>query len=356
MKKKELLIYTVILMLVISACSRQMHTDKDRQEEKTAGQTLTPLRVAVQPYYISSAVGYMMEMGLDKEFGLELIPVEYPSGAEQIVDIEKDQYDVATVGAAFLYPLVENKGVVIGEHICSTGGDAIYVRNGSSILDVKGFNPTYPEVCGDLETVRGSKILMNVNTTQQYLGMKWLESIGVKKSSVKLAYGTFEDNYDRFLKGEGDIAVLSAPYSYRAEKEGFQKAAGTRSLHTEIYEVILATKEAHKEKRDELVRFMECLLYANEMLEADQEKKIEACGNWYKSQGQKVSRENLEAECKDKLLVTRENYEVGQFGDFEMKYAEYMAAIGNIPPIGLPNVEANVDRELFQEAFAGGEN
>ena len=33
-----------------------------------------------------------------------------------------------------------------------------------------------------------------------------------------------------------------------------------------------------------------------------------------------------------------------------------MAAIGNIPPIGLSNVEDNVDRELFQEAFEGRKN
>lgn len=356
MKKKVLLIGIVILMIGVSACSSATHTDKGRQKGGRSKQTLTPLRVAVQPYYISSPIGYIMEQGLDEEFGLKLIPVKYPSGAEQIMDIEKDQYDVATSGAAFLYSLVENKGVVIGEHICSTGGDAVYVRNDSSILDIKGFNPTYPEVYGDLETVRGRRILMKVNTTQQYLGMKWLESVGVKKSLVKLSYGTFEGNYESFLEGEGDAIVLSAPYSYRAEREGLKKTADAESLHTEIYEVILATKEAHKEKREILVRFMECLLYANEILESDQDKKLKAAGDWYKGQGQEVSGADLKAECADKLLVTRQNYDIDKFGDFELKYAEYMAAIGNIPPIGLSNVEDNVDRELFQEAFEGRKN
>lgn len=356
MKKKVLLIGIVILMIGVSACSSVTNTDQGRQKSGRSKQTLTPLRVAVQPYYISSPVGYIMEQGLDEEFGLKLIPVKYPSGAEQIMDIEKDQYDVATSGAAFLYSLVENKGVVIGEHICSTGGDAVYVRDDSSILDIKGFNPTYPEVYGDLETVRGRRILMKVNTTQQYLGMKWLESVGVKKSLVKLSYGTFEGNYESFMGGEGDAIVLSAPYSYRAEREGLKKTADAESLHTEIYEVILATKEAHKEKRETLVRFMECLLYANEILESDQDEKLKAAGDWYKGQGQEVSGADLKAECTDKLLVTRQNYDIEKFGEFELKYAEYMAAIGNIPPIGLSNVEANVDKELFQEAFEGRQN
>ena len=73
-------------------------------------------------------------------------------------------------------------------------------------------------------------------------------------------------------------------------------------------------------------------------------------------QGQEVSGADLKAECADKLLVTRQNYDIDKFGDFELKYAEYMAAIGNIPPIGLSNVEDNVDRELFQEAFEGRKN
>lgn len=353
MKRKVLLIASVMLAMGIFACGRSVPGDADNPKHAADQSDLAELRVAVQQYYISSPVGYIIEHGLDEEFGLKLIPVEYPSGAEQIVDIEKDKYDVATTGAAFLYPLVENKGVVIGEHIRSTGGDGVYARSGSRMLDVKGFNPTYPEVYGDLDTVKGGRILMKSNTTQQYLGMKWLESIGVKKGAVKLTYGDFQDIYSKFLNGEGDAAVLSAPYSYMALKEGFQKVADTESLHTEIYEVILATKKAHEEKRDTLVRFLECLLYANEILESDTREKISSGESWYLSQGQSVSKDILKAECKDKILVTRKNYDIEKFGDFEVKYAEYMAAIGNIPPLGLPNVEKNVDRELFREAFEG---
>lgn len=354
MKKKALLIGTVIVALGMIVCGRMISMEKHKHELTKNNKTILPLRVAVQQYYISFPIGYIMENGIDEKFGLKLIPVGYPSGAEQIVDIEKDKFDVATIGAAFLYPLVENKGVVIGEHIRSTGGDAVYVRSDSPILNVKGFNPTYPDVCGDLETVRRCEILMKENTTQQYLGMKWLESIGVKKSSVRLTYGDFGDIYRRFLGGEGDAAVLSAPYSYRARRQGFREVADAESLHTKIYEVILATQKAHQEKRAELLRFMECLLYTDEILESNRQDKIKASESWYLSQGQAVSREDLEEECRDKILVTKQNYDINKFGDFEKKYAEYMAAIGNIPPLSLPNVDSNIDLNLFQEAFVGG--
>lgn len=350
MKKKILLAVTIILAIVIFSCGRNMPDQKVEQEVQ-GNKKLISLRVAVQQYYISFPINYIIEQGLDEKFGLKLIPVEYSSGAEQIVDIENDKYDVATTGAAFLYPLVENKAVVIGEHIRSSGGDSIYVREGSDILDVKGFNPTYPGVYGDLETVKGSRILMKGNTTPQYLGMKWLESIGVKRGSVKLSYGDFQEIYDRFVDGEGDAVVLSAPYSYQAQKEGYKKVADTKSLHTDIYEVILATSNAHEEKRQALVQFMKCILSANEMLESDFQMKLDSSEKWYEKQGESVSRDILEIECEDKILVTRKNYELKSFGSYEMKYAEYMAAIGNIGPFGLPNVEANIDKELFKEAF-----
>ena len=351
MKKKVLVIGVIILGIGLLLYGRKASVRMKNQDLYGKEEALLPLRVAVQQYYISSPVGYIIDHEIDKKFGLNLIPVEYPSGAEQIVDIEKDKYDIATIGAAFLYPLVENKGVVIGEYIRSSGGDAIYTRKDHPILNVKGFNPTYPEVYGDLDTVRGCKILMKENTTLQYLGMKWLESIGTKKNSVKLAYGNFEETYERFLAGEGDIVVLSAPYSYLAKKEGFQKVADTKSLHMEIYEVILATKKAHQEEPETLVRFLECLLFTNDILESDMQKKIESSKNWYQSHEQSVPKDILQEECKDKIFVTRENYDIEKFGDFEMKYAEYMAAIGHITPLGLPNVESNVDKELFLKAF-----
>lgn len=354
MKKKTLLVCLILLAMGCLACSRNTVPNKKEQAD-IKEDNLIPLRVAVQQFYISAPIGYMVEHGLDEQFGLKLELVEYPSGAEQIVDVEKDKYDVATTGAAFLYPLVEDKGVVIGEHIRSTGGNAIYVKKDSPILDVKGFNPTYPEISGDPETVGKSHILMTSNTTLQYLGMKWLESIGVKNSAVYVSYGGFEENYQKFIEGEADAVVLGAPYSYQAQKAGYKKVADTKSLHTDIYEVILATKSAHKENREGLVRFLECLLYTNQILETDFQEKLDASEKWYLSQGEAFSRDVVREECKDKILVTRENYEIRQFGEFEIKYAEYMAAIENIPPLGLPNVEKNIDKTLLQEAFETSE-
>lgn len=350
MKKQGVLILCTLCIAAgacgLSAGRREKGPDSTADQEE-----LLPLRVAVQEYYVSSPVGYIVEKGLDREYGLELELVMYPSGAEQILDADQDVYDVATIGASFLYPLMEDQAVLIGEHIKSTGADAIYVKPDSPILGVRGFNPIYQEVYGDPETVRGSTILMKENTTSQYLGMKWLESIGVKADAVEIRYMDLDQVLQNFSDGCGDAAVLAAPYSYQAEKDGYVKVASTESLYVDMYEVIIATNKAYEGKTEALERFLEVLLYANRQLEADFGEKLKACGAWYENNGVAFTQDALRKECEDKLFVTEENYSIGQFGEFEYKYAEYMAAIGNIPPASLKNVKENIDSSLFCQAF-----
>lgn len=338
-----------VLAGCLGSMQKSIEDGKDISEEEPRERT--EIRVAVQDYFLSAPIGYIVEHNLDEQFGLRVILVKYPSGAEQIQDMDKDVFDVATIGSACLYPMAEDKAVLIGEHVRCSGGNAIFVRKGSPILQVKGFNPLYQEVYGDSDTVRGSRILLKENTTSQYLGMKWLESIGVRSDFVEIEYMDFEGIFQKFQNGYGDVAVLPAPYTYQAEKEGYVKVASMNSLYIDNFEVILATNQAYGEKQEELLRFLQLLLYANEELESDFDKKFEACESWYEQNGVSFTRDSLEQECKDKIFVTRENYSLEKFGQFEYKYAEYMAAIGNIEPMTLKNVKENMDPELWKKAF-----
>ena len=127
--------------------------------------------------------------------------------------------------------------------------------------------------------------------------------------------------------------------------------ASTASLYVDMYEVIIATNNAYADKKEALGKFLEVLLYANRQLEADFGEKLEACGAWYEGSGVAFTQDVLREECRDKLFVTEDNYSIDNFGEFEYKYAEYMAAIGNIPPASLKNVKENMDDSLFRQAF-----
>ncbi len=356
MKKRNLIItfLTGIMVLIAGGCSStQTVSDIGRESQSSSSKELKKLRVAVQNYFLSSSVGYMVENNIDEKFGLDITLVEYSTGAEQIKDIENDQYDIVTIGAAYLEPLSQNQAVLIGEFIELKGGNGIYVRKDNPALKIKGFNPTYPQVYGNLDTLNNCSILLKKDTTQQYLGMKWLESVGVKSDKVNFVYenGDFEQLYDRFLNDEGDVVVLSAPSSYKAERQGFEKVADIESLHMKIYEVLLATRTAYEDKKEELVSFIECLLYTHEILEEDMNKKIDAGVSWYEAHGQKIDAKIIRFECEDKIFITKDNYDLEQFGESENKYAEYMATLGNISPLVLDNIENNIDSKLFETAM-----
>lgn len=354
MKKKVLIL--VITGIVLSGCDgnrgpRYSASDYLSEEPEAGQQELATVRVAVQEYYISSPIGYILENRLDEKFGLKVEPVLYPSGAEQMTDVDKDVYDVATIGAAFLYPLMEDKAVLIGEHIRVRGGNDIYTRQGNEVLTTRGFNPMYQNVYGDPESVKGKTILMKENTTIQYLGMKWLESIGVRAEEVQIEYQDFAQLYEEFRGGFGDVVVLPAPFSYQAKQDGFPLVAGTESLHCDMYEVIIATNQAYETEPETLIRFLELLLYADGELEADFKKKVELCESWYADHGVDYTADIVRQECKDKIFITRDNYSMEEFGKFENKYAEYMAAIGNMPPEKLKSVRNNMDGTLFEQAL-----
>ncbi|MGL6201424.1 MAG: ABC transporter substrate-binding protein [Lachnospiraceae bacterium] len=346
-EKRGVFICIIVMVLLLCGIGAKM---VEKQNIPTEGE-LIPIRVAVQEYFLSSPIGYIIDHELDKKMGLEIIPVFYPTGAEQITDIENDVYDVATIGAACLYPLAQNQAILIGEHVKCTGGNAIYVRKDSPILDVKGFNPLYPKVYGGPDVLKDRQILMKGNTTSLYLGMKWLESVGTSTDFVKIEYQDFAQVYESFKNGYGDAAVLPGPYSYQAEKDGFIQVASMESLFIENYEVIVATNQACETKREDLVRFMELLLYANELLESDFNEKLAACENWYKQNEVEFTISNLKRECRDKIFITKDNYQSDNFGESEYKYAEYMAATGNLDPMTLKNVNKNMDKELFREAL-----
>ena len=117
MKKRNLIITSLLIIttFLLVGCNSNKNEADIYGEKNKPSKELKEIRVAVQDYFLSSSIGYMVENNIDEKFGLDIKLVEYPSGAEQIKDIEEDLYDVATIGTAYLEPLAQNQAVLIGE-------------------------------------------------------------------------------------------------------------------------------------------------------------------------------------------------------------------------------------------------
>lgn len=354
--KKILVLIIAFLMVVISCfgCSSKHEyvAPSQSHEEVIEEQPLKELRVAVQAAYLSFPVQYAIDTGIDKKYGLKIIPVFYQSGADQNLDIDTGKYDVSTTGAAFLYPVSEGKAFIVAENIKSDGGDALFVRKNSDILKVKTFNPTYPDIFGSSDTVKGKSLLLTEETTSQLLAYRWLEAVGVKTKNVTVTNKTFKDCYDSFLNGEGDIVALPGPYSFFSKENEWFQVATMEDLGFSKYEVIIATAEAYHNRPDDIEAFINVILDANYELETNYGLKIEYCRKWYNDINNLDNTiENIREECKLKPLVTRNNYKIESYGNFETQYAEFMVSIDALNVKKLSVVQQSIDRDMFKRAL-----
>ncbi len=312
---------------------------------------LKVIRVAANEYFLGTPLVYIMEHNLDEAYGLKIELSVYPSGVQENEALARGEVDVALIGGAFVFGVVESNAKVIGEYIYSKGGNAIYAHKKSEIFNVKGFNPTYPEVYGNRDTVMDKEILLEMGTTAQLLTFRWLETIGVKNEDVVLKDMDFSSSYKTFISGEGDIAALVSPYSFLAEELGYKKIASFEELNYPFYEVIIASEEAYENRKEDLATFLELIFLTNDVLESKTSTKHDYVMKWYEEAGNPNSYKLVKSESREKIFITSEEAKNLKMGVFEKKYALFMAQIGNLNAQQVEIVEENVKTDILDIAL-----
>ena len=317
-----------------------------------APQELRQLRVAVQPFFISAQVGFIMDQGWDREAGIEIVPILFANGALMNEALAADLWDVATIGGAFVFGVANFNAKVIGSHISGTGGNDIYTFADSPIAQVVGANPTFPNVLGDPDTVRGATILQTAGTTSQLAIMRWLEAIGVREGEVDIVHLEFPQAWQALQMEQGEVAALVAPFSLQAYADDtFVRVASLEDLATPLYEQIVASRRAYENMQEELKIFLQLMFRANDVLEADFELKVENVQRWLTENGIDVDEDAVRQESMLKPYVTTaQALEMG-LGDFQMAFAEFQVLIERLEPHQLAVVEANIRPNLLFAAL-----
>lgn len=355
------LLALVMIFTLASGCSSQetetqTNTDSTSETTDTVGteekeEALTKLRVAVQPYYNGLQMAYILDKGLDKEYGLDLEPILFSNGATANEALAANEWDVTLTGGAFVFGSANFGAKVVGHHIDGTGGNELYVRADSPIAEVKGFNPTYPDVYGSPDTVKGAKIIMSTGTTSQQCAVKWLEAIGVQEEDVEMVNMDYASGYQAFLSGEADAVVLVSPYCYDAPEQGWVKAADLISLDAPNYETIMCSSQAYEEMPDAVATFVALVYMTNDVLEADPDLKLEYCMKWYADNANAVDEASAKAECDLKPLVTSDAAREIEFGAYVKDYAEFMVSVDKLDASQVDVVSGNVVPEILEQAL-----
>lgn len=331
--------------------------EKQSDSADTSGTELPVLRVSLHPAYISTPVAYAIYNDMAKDYGFQMDVQVYASGAPQNEALGSGLWDVGVIGGAFVNSVNTYDAYAIGDFIDGRDGNAIFVRKDSPIAQATGSNPTYPDILGSAETVKGCTLITNLGTTGHVQVQKWLEALGLTEDDIQIVQMDYASGYQAFASGEGDILATIGPYSTRAyisHKDDWVIAGGFIALDLLQYENIVCSNNAMQEKRDMLVSFIRMVMDANDILAEDHELLVKTYMQWMVDNGKEVDEEEARMECVQKPVMTSE--QIGDliedgFGDYERMVWEMNIESGNIGADSIKKLDTNLTADLMREAL-----
>ena len=303
------------------------------------------------PFLNSIPVKYMIENELDVKNGFKIETVFFPTGGPMNEALGSNLWDVSTLSSAAVYSLTTYGAYCIADIGHSAGGIETLVNKDSKIAEIKGYNPTYPDVLGDPDSVRGATIAVPTGTISQLNVIKWLEKIGVKTEDVSIVHMDFAQAYQALLANQCDVAALNPPTSYTAEDAGMIVTSSLELLDIPQYDSIIASKQAYNEKRDLLVKYTKAFFEATDALQKDADMVAKLLNDWYKENGSATTEEACKTEVTTRPFVTSEEAKNIKVGDSVKITAEFYASQGLIENDKLSIVNENVKDDIIKEAL-----
>ncbi len=320
-------------------------------EEADAPAEMQKLIVQTMPTFNGVVGMYIRDMGWPEEAGLDIEYQIYASGAPANEALAADLWDVGYQGAAYVFGVINNDAKIIGNYE-ETRGDTLFVRPDSDILSVQGYNPTYPEIYGDPDTLTGKTILYQPGSSLHQLVVEYLERMGVSVDDVNMVPMDYQTGLQTFLTGEADIVALPTPWSLTVEAEHGWKPIATLSDFTTSTGCMVASADAYANQKDALVKYMELIYRGAEELEADHDLKAETIMKWYEENGIETTKEQAMQEAQARILITPEMQKSMEYGAPEAAIADFYASIGNIEPDQAEIFKANIMSDIWEEALA----
>ncbi|TCL63347.1 NitT/TauT family transport system substrate-binding protein [Hydrogenispora ethanolica] len=337
----------VLLLLVIAIIGSTFADCSAASKPKK----LPVLKVAIMPFLLSLPVKYMVDRGWDKENGFKIETILFSTGAPMNEALGAGLWDVATIGTAAVTTISVYNAKLIAETSDAAGGIELFARPDSPIAKVKGFNPTFPTLMGNPETVRGKTILMPIGTIVQLMALKWEEKIGVKDKEVNSVNMEYATAFQAFNSGQGDLVALNPPLSFMAHEKGWVSVCNLNDLKIPQYDNVLASSNAYEKKKNLLVKFVRLMYRANAELKKNPALEAKELSAWYKQNGQNVDEKLVKAEVASRPLLTAEDARKKPLGDAMKTTAEFMASIGKLQTDKLPIFDKNIVNDVLKAAL-----
>lgn len=323
--------------------------DGTRAGEKLSGQKLivgTMANCLGLPVRQAQVAGYFKEVGLDVEILI------FATGAPINEAMSAGKLDMAVSGMATVHALATGRFTYIGDGMITTGGETIYARPDSVYAKTPG---PKPNLFGDAKTVKGAKILGPVATAAHFNAIKYVEALGLTAEDFDMVGMDYAGAQQAFITGQGDLVASSPPFSNQLDSQGYFPVSDLYgSLGITLVDANYAQNSVLKDRRADLVAFLECYYRASDDLNKDPDLRRKVGREWYAEEGRTVSDKEMEDEIRQKTYNTLDTLLTPGhgFGECMLTIGEFFTEQGMIRERNLPNIEKSMDPSLVQDLKA----
>ncbi len=324
-----------------------------KTEEKAQKQEELPvLKASVMPALNSVPIKYMIDNGLDVKHGFKLETVYFANGGVMNEGLAADQWEVGIASAAAVNSLAIYGAYCVAEIGHAEGGVGTFCQKDSPIAQVKGFNPSYPDVYGDPETLKGAVIATNTGSIAHLNVNKWLEKLGLTTDDVEIVHMDYPQAYQALRTGNCDVAAVNPPTFYTADSdESIMMTSSLTNLDVPQFDAILASNKTYHNRRDILVEYVKAFYEATDALQADPDMAAQVLKDWYAENGTEFTLEECKKEVLTRPFVTSAEALDREIGECMQITGEFWISQGLLEESRYGEIAKHVDDSILKEAL-----
>ncbi len=256
-KLKTLLVALIMAVLCLPAPS-------------AAKEDLFELDICAMPEHESFLFWYAKEKGWDKEEGLDFQIHFFNTGMDQLEALPAKQWVVGGTGTVpILVGALRYNTYLLGIANDESWVNAITVRPDNPALNVKGWNPKYPDLKGSPETVRGKTFLYTQSSSQHFGLSEYLKALGLTEKDVVMQNMDPAQILAAFDAGIGDFAGIWPMWLYIGLERGNKMVYQPGDVDAMLTLTLVGEKEFCDTHPDIVVKFLRVWLRGVNMIKKE---------------------------------------------------------------------------------------
>lgn len=318
------------------------------ENSETASADLPVLRVAVMPFVTSLPTEYIKQNKLDEKAGFKMETIMFSTGAPMNEALAANLWDVGGMGAAAVTGVANYDMMIISEVLESTDGLGVFVKPDSPIAKAKGYNPSFPNVLGSPETVKGATILLPIGTAQHFTALKWLEKLGLSGTDVNIVNMDTSQAYQALKANQCNAVSLNVPTFFDAVHDGMVQVGNLADLGTRYVDMVVANRKAVEGKAELVQKYVDCIAEANKALNDNPDMAADLMVNFLKDAGAEESRENCVSDLGRVKFLTADDWKDRKLGSFARELGDFYISVGQLGPELSDKFNSNIDSQFVQ--------